>query len=92
MLNTTTILTAAAAAPVAGHVTLFPFAVWWVPTRRLFLIIGTAFHLATAIFMGIPQMGLAFIACYAIWLDEATALRLTGWPERLWRGRKPVIT
>lgn len=75
-----------------AFMTLFPFAVWWVPTRRLFLIIGTAFHLATAIFMGIPQMGLAFIACYAIWLDEATALRLTGWLERLWRGRKPVIT
>ncbi len=63
-----------------AFMTLFPFAVWWSRTRKWFLIIGALFHLATAVFMGIPQMGLAFIACYAIWLDEELALR---WTERL---------
>lgn len=55
--------------------TLFPLAVWWSPSRRVFLAIGVLFHLSTAVFMGIPQMGLAFIACYPIWLDEKGAHR-----------------
>ena len=53
-----------------AFMTLFPLAVWWRPSRRFFLITGALFHLCTAIFMDIPQMGLAFIACYAIWLQE----------------------
>jgi hypothetical protein len=71
---------------------LFPLAVWWKPSRRAFLIIGVVFHLCTAAFMDIPQMGLAFIACYALWLNEAEAARilsfdraLPGWIRR--RGR-----
>jgi hypothetical protein len=48
--------------------TLFPFAVWWRPSRRIWLIAGTLFHLCTALFMGIPQMGLAFIVCYLVWV------------------------
>lgn len=65
-----------------GFMTLFPFAVWWLPSRRVFLVIGVLFHLATAVFMGIPQMGLAFIACYAVWLgdDEAGLIdRVRAW-------------
>lgn len=58
-----------------GFMTLFPLAIWWSPSRRVVLVIGVLFHLATAVFMGIPQMGLAFIACYALWLgDDATGL------------------
>lgn len=48
---------------------LFPFAVWWPPARRIALCVGAIFHLATGFFMDIPQMGLAFLACYPIWLD-----------------------
>lgn len=50
--------------------TAFPLAVWWKWPRRIVLTIGVLFHLATAVFMDIPQMGLAFIACYALWLEE----------------------
>ena len=56
-----------------AFMTLFPLAVWWRPSRRAFLIVGALFHLCTAIFMDIPQMGFAFIACYALWLDEGEA-------------------
>ena len=52
---------------VFAWMTLFPLAVWWIPSRRVVLLVGIAFHLATAVFIGIPQMGLAFIACYALW-------------------------
>ncbi len=58
---------------VLAWMTLFPLAVWWRPTRRIVMIAGVLFHLSTAIFMGIPQMGLAIIACYAIWLTEGEA-------------------
>ena len=58
---------------------LFPFAVWWKWSRRVVLIIGVFFHLVTAIFMDIPQLGLAFIACYALWLKEEEAERVLGW-------------
>jgi ABC-type amino acid transport system permease subunit len=50
----------------------------------LAMAFGIAFHLGTAVFIGIPQMGLAFIACYAVWLDEDVA-------ERLW-ARLPDFT
>lgn len=74
-----------------AFMTLFPFAVWWSPSRHVILLIGSVFHLSTAIFMGIPQMGLAFIACYAIWVsdEEAECLRSSAnkairvlWPHR----------
>ena len=56
-----------------AFMTLFPFALWWKPTRRAWLCIGVVFHLCTAVFMGIPQMGFAFIACYALWLNDEEA-------------------
>lgn len=52
---------------------LFAMAVWWRGSRRVFLALGAVFHGCTAIFMDIPQMGLAFIACYALWLQEGEA-------------------
>lgn len=55
----------------------FPLAVWWRRSRYWAMAFGITFHLGTAIFIGIPQMGLAFIACYAVWLDEDVA-------ERVW--------
>ncbi|MBK9195501.1 MAG: HTTM domain-containing protein [Flavobacteriales bacterium] len=66
-----------------AFMSLFPVAVWWKPTRRIWLCVGVLFHLSTAVFMGIPQMAFAFIACYALWLDESEALailhRIQGW-------------
>lgn len=58
---------------VLAWMTLFPLAAWWRPTRWTVMIAGVLFHLSTAIFMGIPQMGLAIIACYAIWLKQGEA-------------------
>lgn len=52
---------------VLAWMALFPFAVWWRVPRRAVLLFGVAFHLATAVLIGIPQMGLAFIACYPLW-------------------------
>lgn len=48
----------------------FPVVVWFRRLRAGWMLFGFAFHLATAIWMDIPEMGLAFIVCYAIWLDE----------------------
>ena len=53
----------------------FPIAVWFRSTRLIWMGIGVVFHLGTAIWMDIPEMGLAFIAAYAIWLDEDTFAR-----------------
>ncbi|MBK9759750.1 MAG: HTTM domain-containing protein [Flavobacteriales bacterium] len=66
---------------------LFPLAVWWSPSRKVFLVIGALFHLATAVFMDIPQMGLAFVVCYAIWLQEDEAAFLS----RVFNRTKRVI-
>jgi hypothetical protein len=65
-----------------GFMSLFPLAVWWSPSRRIFLIIGMLFHLSTAIFMDIPQMGLAFVVCYALWLEENEIAALSRWFRR----------
>ena len=56
----------------------FPIAVWFRGTKLPFMVFGALFHLGTALWMGIPEMAFAFIACYTIWLDEgeADALRL----------------
>lgn len=54
----------------------FPLAVWFRPTRHAWMLFGLVFHLGTAIWMDIPEMGLAFIASYALWLDDATVQRL----------------
>lgn len=64
-----------------------PLAVWWRRTKYAWLLVGVIFHLCTAVFMGIPQMGLAFIACYALWSDERDAERLLAW----FRGRFQAV-
>jgi hypothetical protein len=65
-----------------GFMTLFPLAVWWSPARRIFLVIGVLFHLATGLFMDIPQMGLAFVVCYALWLKDEEVSALLGLFDR----------
>jgi len=54
----------------------FPIAVWFRATRLPWMAFGALFHLATAIWMDIPEMGLAFIVCYTIWLDDDQLARL----------------
>ena len=75
-----------------GFMTLFPLAIWWSPSRKVILSIGVLFHLATAVFMGIPQMGLAFIVCYAIWLNEDTVQRFNRWLKRIRTTAQAVVT
>ena len=58
---------------------LFPVAIWFARTRLPLLIIGVVFHLGTAIWIDIPEMGLAFIAAYPIWIGERDA---PGWLDR----------
>lgn len=72
-LSTSPALCALLTYATLAFMTLFPLAVWWKRTRRIWLCIGVLFHVSTAVFMGIPQMGFAFIASYALWLDEAEA-------------------
>lgn len=48
-----------------------PFAMWFRRLRLPWMAFGAIFHMATAVWMDIPEMGLAFIACYAVWLDDA---------------------
>lgn len=48
----------------------FPIAVWFRRTRYAWMVVGILFHLGTALWMDIPEMGLAFIAAYAIWFDD----------------------
>ena len=57
---------------------ILPVAVWFRRTRVPILLIGATFHLATALFMGIPEMAFAFIAVYAIWLSDAESARVKG--------------
>ncbi len=57
----------------------FPLLVWWRPARRPLLIAGAIFHLCTAWWVGVPEMGFAFIACYTIWW-EPTEARTAGEP------------
>lgn len=47
----------------------FPIAVWFAPTRRIWMWLGVAFHLATISF-GIPDMALAFLVVYPIRFEE----------------------
>jgi hypothetical protein len=68
---------------VLAWMTLFPFAVWWPLPRRAVLVFGVLFHLCTAIFLGIPQMGFAFIACYTLWWEREkwSATAITSLPS-----------
>lgn len=61
---------------VVGHGVLlfqltFPLAVWWRATRRWWMWMGVAFHLATGITFGIVDMGTAFLVVYPIWMRAA---------------------
>lgn len=53
----------------------FPIAVWFLPARHIWLVLGVAFHLLTALWMDIPEMGLAFLVVYTLWLDEGLIQR-----------------
>ncbi|MEO8069320.1 MAG: hypothetical protein ABI599_16600 [Flavobacteriales bacterium] len=68
---------------------LFPLAVWWGPARRVWLSFGALFHLSTAVFMGIPQMGFAFIAGYSLWLSEEEATAILLRMKRMWMRAMP---
>lgn len=60
----------------------FPLMVWWRPTRRVWLVAGAVFHLLTSWWIGVPEMGLAFIAAYAIWLSDGEARGRAGGRDR----------
>lgn len=60
----------------------FPISVWFRRTRYAWMLIGILFHVATALWMDIPEMGLAFIAAYAIWFDDQDIQRFA-WMRRL---------
>lgn len=53
----------------------FPIAVWFRRTRYAWMVVGILFHVGTTIWMDIPEMGLAFIAAYAIWFDDREVQR-----------------
>jgi hypothetical protein len=48
----------------------FPVAVWFRRLRVPWMVFGAFFHLGTALWMDIPEMGLAFLVCYAAWWGE----------------------
>ncbi len=66
-----------------GFQLFFPLAVWWRPSRIVWMWVGVGFHLGSGIYFGILDMGLAFLAVYPIWFHERTA-RL--WSDRLRSG------
>lgn len=67
-----------------------PLGVWFRRTRIPVLLLGTLFHLATAIWMGIPDMAFAFIAAYAIWLSQEEAERVPGVRGKWFSGKRRV--
>lgn len=70
----------------------FPLSVWWRRSRYWAFAFGIAFHLGTAVFIDIPQMGLAFIACYVVWLDEDAVQRFNRWLKRIRTTPHAVVT
>ncbi|MBK9176776.1 MAG: hypothetical protein IPM46_10670 [Flavobacteriales bacterium] len=67
----------------------FPVAVWFSALRLPWMAFGILFHLATALWMDIPEMGLAFIVCYSIWLSDHDFARLP-WIARLTRSGRSM--
>ena len=51
----------------------FAIAVWWRPTRIVWMAMGILFHLGTGFGMGIPDMAFAFLACYPIWFRNSSS-------------------
>lgn len=58
---------------VLGFQLLFPLAVWWRPSRSVWMWSGLVFHVCTSLAFGIVDMGFAFLAVYPIWWNDATA-------------------
>lgn len=54
----------------------FTFAVWSRHTRIPWMLFGCIFHLGTALWMDIPDMALAFLMAYTIWLSPAEVDRI----------------
>jgi hypothetical protein len=54
----------------------FPMAVWSERTRVPWMLFGCIFHLGTALWMDIPDMALAFLLAYSIWLSPAEVDRI----------------
>ena len=61
----------------------FPLAVWFRPTRLPWMAFGAIFHVGTAVWMDIPEMGFAFLAAYPIWLSKAESDSALGWMRRM---------
>lgn len=58
---------------------VFPLLIWVRRLRPWLLAFGVLFHLGTAFWMDIPEMGLAFVAAYSLWLPDTWAQRVLGW-------------
>lgn len=54
----------------------FPLAVWWRCTRVPWMLIGSCFHMATALWMAVPEMAAIFLVAYLPWWDEAISRSL----------------
>jgi hypothetical protein len=77
----------------------FALAVWWRPTRYLWMGMGLFFHLGTGLSLSIMDMGMAFVVCYALWFEEDSAQRWSAWiahrsrrfmPWGRWKGAQAV--
>lgn len=51
----------------------WPILIWWPRLRPLVLVGGVLFHLHTGWWIGVPEMGLAFVATYTIWTTNTQA-------------------
>lgn len=51
----------------------WPILIWWPRLRPLVLTGGGLFHLLTGWWIGVPEMGLAFVATYTIWTTNTQA-------------------
>jgi hypothetical protein len=68
----------------------FPIAVWSGHTRILWMLFGCIFHLGTALWMDIPDMALAFIVAYTIWLSPDDVERLRAYYPFKRKGPMPL--
>ncbi len=59
-----------------GFQLFFVVGIWFKAIRNAVLLIGVCFHLGTAYAVEIPDMALAFMACYTIWMSERTLAKL----------------
>lgn len=59
---------------VLGFQLLFPVAVWWRPSRILWMWAGLVFHVCTGLAFGILDMAFAFLVIYPIWWSDKDAM------------------